>query len=266
MYIFRDVPWLVTVLAVVDVLFLSFIIYQVYRFLVLTKAAQLLKGLIILGLVYFVSSFLQLKTVLWILNSMATFLVIVIAIVFQPELRKIFTRLAKGEWFHFSVKQNTRIDRVINAAEMLSDSRRGALVVFERKVGIKDVAETGTLLNADISSNLLVTIFKYDSPLHDGAVIIQEGRILAAGCFLPLSEQSNIKKTFGTRHRAAIGISESSDAVVLIVSEETGAISLAYEANLYYDLSIEEIRDILNNLLNSSSSSLEEIREESFEA
>jgi diadenylate cyclase len=261
MNLLQPVPWLSDV---IDVLFLSFIIYQIYRILMLTKAVQLLKGLVVLGLVYFISSFLQLKTVLWILNGMTTILVIVLAVVFQPELRKIFTRLAKGEWFKFTSKQNAHIEKILNAAEQLSDSRRGALVVFERKVGIKDVAETGTLLNADISSNLLVTVFKYDSPLHDGAVIIQDGRMLAAGCFLPLSEQSDIKKTFGTRHRAALGISEASDAVVLVVSEESGAISLAYEANLYYDMDIEDIRITLENLLNFSVAS-ETAKEQEFE-
>lgn len=265
MYIFREVTWLTTVLAIVDVLFLSFIIYQAYRFLVLTKATQLLKGLIILGLAYLVSSFLQLKTVLWILNGMATFLAIVIAIVFQPELRKIFTQLAKGNWFSFAAKENTHLDKIMSAVEYLSEIRRGALIVFERKVSIKATADTGTYLNADISSNLLVTIFKYDSPLHDGAVIIQEGRILAAACFLPLTEDANIDKNFGSRHRAAVGISEASDAVVIVVSEESGAISLAIDGSLEYALPSDQVRNILGDLFDSSRSLVEEVQEEGFE-
>ena len=125
------------------------------------------------------------------------------------------------------------------------------LVVFIRQNTLKDISETGTRLNADLSSSLLVTIFGHDTPLHDGAVIIQGGRIIAAGCFLPLSEQQDIRKTFGTRHRAALGLSEETDAVILIVSEETGAISLAYDSKLYYDLTSVEITRQLENLLDS---------------
>jgi diadenylate cyclase len=123
------------------------------------------------------------------------------------------------------------------------------LAVFIRRNGLKDIAETGTRLNADLSSSLLVTIFGHDTPLHDGAAIIQGGRVIAAGCFLPLSEQQDIRKTFGTRHRAALGLSEETDAVVMIVSEETGAISLAYDSKLYYDLSSAEITRQLEDLL-----------------
>jgi len=123
------------------------------------------------------------------------------------------------------------------------------LAVFVRRNGLKDIAETGTRLNADLSSSLLVSIFGHDTPLHDGAAILQAGRIIAAGCFLPLSEQQDIRKTFGTRHRAALGLSEETDAVVLIVSEETGAISLAYDSKLYYDLTSTEITRQLENLL-----------------
>jgi diadenylate cyclase len=123
------------------------------------------------------------------------------------------------------------------------------LVVFPRRINIRNVVETGTRLNADISSSLIVTVFEFDTPLHDGAMIIQNNRILAAGCFLPLSEQQDIKKSFGTRHRAALGMSEQSDAVILVASEETGAISLAYDARLYYDLSPIEVTRKLRELL-----------------
>ncbi|MBE6344968.1 MAG: TIGR00159 family protein, partial [Spirochaetaceae bacterium] len=141
------------------------------------------------------------------------------------------------------------IDSVLIAAETLSSQRRGMLAVFVRNTELKDIIETGQKLNADLSSSLLVTIFAHDTPLHDGAVVIQGGTVLAAGCFLPLSEQYDIKKTFGTRHRAALGMSESSDAIVLVVSEETGSISLAYDSRLHYDLTLEQLNEILGKQL-----------------
>ena len=136
------------------------------------------------------------------------------------------------------------------AAEILSKQRRGMLAVFMRHTKLDDIAKTGTKINADLSSSLLVTIFKFDTPLHDGAVIIHGDKILAAGCLLPLSEQYDIKKTFGTRHRASLGLAETTDAVVLVVSEETGAISLSYDSKLHYDLSMQELTKTLVALLN----------------
>ena len=135
------------------------------------------------------------------------------------------------------------------AAELLSKQRRGMLAVFTRHTKLDDIAKTGTRINADLSSSLLITIFKFDTPLHDGAVIIQGDKIIAAGCFLPLSEQYDIKKTFGTRHRASLGLAETTDAVVLVVSEETGAISLSYDSKLHYDLSMQELTKTLVDLL-----------------
>ena len=132
---------------------------------------------------------------------------------------------------------------------MLSAKKIGALIVFTRNVGLKNIIESGTLLNAELSSSLLLTIFSENTPLHDGAVIIDNGKIIAAGCFLPLSEQADIRRSFGTRHRAALGLAEETDAIILVVSEETGAMSIAYDANLYYDLSMEEMSYRLKMLL-----------------
>jgi diadenylate cyclase len=139
------------------------------------------------------------------------------------------------------------------AAERLSQERRGMLVVFPRKTNIQSVIETGTKINADISSSLVVAIFEFDGPLHDGAIVIQNNRVVAAGCFLPLSEQQDIRKSFGTRHRASLGMSEQSDAVVLIVSEETGALSIAFDSRLYYDLSTIEVTRMLQEMLDRDS-------------
>jgi diadenylate cyclase len=177
-------------------------------------------------------------------------LFIAIAIIFQPELRKIFIRLGQGDLFRPDTRPHIgQLEAVVTAAELLSQQRRGILVVFPRKINVKNILDTGTRQNADISSSLIVAVFEIYGPLHDGAMDIQNNRITAAGCFLPLSEQQDIRKSFGTRHRAALGMSEQSDAVVLVVSEETGAISLAYDSRLYYDLSSLEITRKLKDLL-----------------
>jgi diadenylate cyclase len=244
---------------ILDVALLAFLLYKAYDLLVKTQAVQLLKGVGFLALIYGIAYLLKLNTLQWLLAIIAPGLFIGVAIVFQPELRKIIIRLGQGQLFQLDNKPRLgQLDAIINAAENLSQQRRGALVVFPRKVLVKDIIESGTKLNAELSSSLIITIFAFDGPLHDGAVVLQGGRIAAAGCLLPLSVQQNIEKSFGTRHRAALGMSENSDAVILIVSEETGAISLAYEANLYYDLSPLEVQQRLKVLLDRNALRKEE--------
>lgn len=243
-----------TIQPFLDIAVLAFILYNAYQILVKTQAIQLLKGAVYILIVYAIAFILKLSTLLWILNILAPGLVIGVAIVFQPELRKIFLKIGQSDWLRLGKRsKHSHLDSVLTAAEILSNRRRGMLAVFIRKSNLKDIAETGTRLNAELSSSLLVTIFGHDTPLHDGAAIIQGGRIMAAGCFLPLSEQQDIRKTFGTRHRAALGLSEETDAVVMIVSEETGAISLAYDSKLYYDLSSADITRQLEGLLDLGS-------------
>ncbi len=235
---------------VLDIGILTFLLYKAYGIIIKTQGIQLIKAGIMLALAYALALFLDLSTMLWLLNIIAPGLLIGAAIVFQPELRKIFLRIGQGDWFKLgSRSKHTYIDSVLIAAEMLSNQKRGMLAVFIRHAELKEISETGTRLNADLSSSLLVTIFGHDTPLHDGAVLIQGGKLIAAGCFLPLSEQYDIKKTFGTRHRAALGLSEETDALVLVVSEETGAFSLAYDSRLYYDLTIEQLTKTLENQL-----------------
>ena len=173
-------------------------------------------------------------------------------LVFQPEIRKILLKLGQAEWFNSRKKtlySSDTIQNVLLAADTLSKQKRGMLVVFLRKTKLENISDTGEKLDAKISASLLVTIFVFDTPLHDGACVIQDDRVVAAGCFLPLSEQYDIKKTYGTRHRAALGTSEVSDSVVLVVSEETGAISLAYDSVLHYDLSMSQLTTDLTRLL-----------------
>jgi diadenylate cyclase len=235
---------------VLDVAILAFLFYKAYQLFIKTQALQLIKGAGFLALFYGAAYLFRLTTLQWLLTALAPGLFIAVAIVFQPELRKIIIRLGQGELFKMGGKPRIgQLEAVITAAERLAQERRGALVVFPRRGAIKDIAETGTRLNAELSSSLIITIFEFDTPLHDGALIVQGGRITAAGCLLPLSEQQDIRKSFGTRHRAALGMSEQSDAAVLVVSEETGAISLAYEGKLYYDLSSLEVSRKLRELL-----------------
>jgi diadenylate cyclase len=235
---------------VIDITLLAFLLYKAYDLLIKTQAIQLVKGAGFLALVYGIAFLFKLNTLQWILNILGPGLLIAIAIVFQPELRKIMLRIGRGELFRLDSKPRLgQLEAVITAAEILSQQRRGALIVFPRRINIKNIIDTGTRINAEISSSLIVTVFEFDGPLHDGAMVIQNGRIAAAGCFLPLSEQQDIRKSFGTRHRAALGMSEESDAVILVVSEETGAISLAFDTKLYYDLSPIEAQRKLKEFL-----------------
>jgi diadenylate cyclase len=235
---------------VLDVAILAFLLYKAYDLLLKTQALQLLKGAGFLAIIFGVAFLFKLSTLQWLLNILAPGLFVAVAIVFQPELRQIIMRLGQSELFRLDSKPRLgQLEAVVTAAEILSQLKRGALVVFPRGVSLRHILETGTRLNADLSSSLIVAVFQFDGPLHDGAMVVQSGRVAAAGCLLPLSEQQDIRKSFGTRHRSALGMSEQSDAVVLIVSEETGAISLAYESKLYYDLSPLEVQRRLKELL-----------------
>ncbi len=233
-----------------DVLILAFILYKAYEVIVKTNGIQIIKAGVLVLVSYVIAMILHLETLLWIFNGIAPLLFVGFAIVFQPEMRKMVLKLGQNQWFAFGTRsKHTYVDSVLIAAEMLSKQKRGMLAVFLRHTKHDDIVQTGTKLNADLSSSLLVTIFGMDTPLHDGACFIQGGKLVSAGCFLPLSEQYDIKKTFGTRHRAALGLSEISDSVILVVSEESGALSLAYDSKLHYDLSVPEITKILENLL-----------------
>jgi diadenylate cyclase len=238
---------------VLDIAILAFLIYKAYELLSRTQAVQLLKGAGFLALIYGVAYIFKLTTLLWILQFLTPGLFIAIALIFQPELRKIIIKLGLTEIFSPSNKPRTgQLETVVSAAEILSGLRRGMLIVFPRRSNINQVIGTGTRIGGEISSTLIVAVFQFDGPLHDGAMIIQNGKIAAAGCFLPLSEQEEIRKSFGTRHRAALGVTEISDAVVLVVSEETGSLSIAFDSQIYYDLSSNEILQKLRTILDKN--------------
>jgi len=235
---------------VLDIAIIAFLLYKTWELLAKTHALQLVKGAGLLVLIFIISWFLKLNTLQWVLRILGPGLFLTIAIIFQPELRRIIIRLGQGKLFSQDSKQRIgELEAVVSAAQYLSRKKRGMLAVFPRKIDIKNIIDTGTIIDSDISCNLIETIFEFDGPLHDGAIVIQYGKIAAAGCFLPLSEQKTLFNNLGTRHLASLGMAEHSDAVVLIVSEESGAMSLAYDSKLEYNLSSYIVTQKLKGLL-----------------
>ena len=233
---------------VLDVLLVSFILYQLLRLVRGTQAIQLIVGLAVMVMVGVAASALNLILLSWLFRNAAPFIVIAIIVLFQPELRRILDQV--GRIGHlgrplgaFTDPLRSRsMQEVIRAVERLAARRTGALVAFEREVGLEDYAATGVRINGEVSSEFLQAIFFPNSPLHDGAVIIRGGQILAAGCLLPLPEEGTVRERLGTRHRAAIGLSLASDALIVVVSEETGSISLVENGTITRNLDAEGLR------------------------
>jgi len=243
---------------VIDILIVAFVVYKVLGFIRESRAGQLVKGLLILLAAFFVSDIFQLYTLNWILKGTMTVGIIALIVVFQPELRRgleymgrsklirpVFGKVNKNRAKSISVE-------VARAIENMSTTRTGALLVVERQTALTDICETGTLIDANITSGLIETIFYEGSPLHDGALIIRGDKLYSAGCVLPLTENKSISKALGTRHRAGIGITENSDALVFIVSEETGIVSMAEDGKLDRFLDVKTVeKSMLNIYLNT---------------
>lgn len=245
---------------IVDILIVSYIIYQLLVLLRGTRAVQLLKGMIIVLLIWLISYFLHLNTLKWIIENLFSVGVIAIIIIFQPEMRRALEKLGRGSFFHLTrqVKDQmvTKVSsEITKAVVQLSKNRIGALIVIERQTGLSDYIQTGVKLEASVSTELLNNIFLTNGPLHDGAVIIRNDQIMAAGCYLPLSENPFISKELGTRHRAGMGMSEVSDAVIVIVSEETGGISICIHGKLERRLTEDELLARLYEELNPNEKS-----------
>jgi diadenylate cyclase len=219
---------------VLDVLIISFVIYHLFLLLKGTRAAKIAGGIAFLALVYFASRIAQLRTIQWFLTNFVTYAVFAVIVVYQAEIRKILANIGEARFLgrFFEPERAGVIDDIVLAAMTLSSKRTGALIVIERSTGLKGYMENGHELNARLSYDLLVTLFQPDTPLHDGAVIVQQDRIAAASCFLPLTLEPHLSKEYGTRHRAAIGITEETDAVAVVVSEETGRMSVAVAGRL----------------------------------
>ncbi|SFX76352.1 diadenylate cyclase [Thermoactinomyces sp. DSM 45891] len=221
----------------IDILIVSFLIYQLLTLLRGTRAVQLLKGISVVVFLWLLSNFLELRTLRWLIENLLSVGLITVIIIFQPELRRALEQIGRRGFFtRGQVAKDEVVTRVsgeiTKAVTYFASKRIGSLIVIERETGLSDYIESGIELQAKVSNELLRNIFLPSSPLHDGAAVIRVGSIMAAGCFLPLSENPSISKELGTRHRAAIGMSEVSDACVVIVSEETGQISIAIGGKL----------------------------------
>ncbi len=248
---------------VVDIAVITIIIFSLFQLIRQTRAVQLLKGVFILLILFVFSSLFQLTMLTSLLRIFFQWAVILIAIIFQPEIRKALEQLGRNKVgrkylgflisHHRSESETQRIKKAIvdvsDTAMLFSKSKTGALIVFERATMLSDIASSGTVLNSETSVALLGNIFFNKAPLHDGATIIRNGLIYASGCILPLTDNKSVDINLGTRHRAALGISEQSDAVVVVVSEETGAISIALDGNLSRDYNREALAKVLEDLL-----------------
>lgn len=233
---------------VIDVAVVAFVLYQLLRLLRGTQGTQILVGLILLAVIGVVSTSFNLILLSWLFRNATAYIIIAVIVMFQPELRRALDQL--GRLGHIgrplssynTGQYNQAISEAIRAAERLSSKRTGALIAFERDVGLEDYAATGVRINGEISAEVLQSIFYPNSPLHDGAVIVRGNRIIAAGCLLPLPEEGTVRERLGTRHRAALGLSLASDALVLVISEETGNISVIEEGKISRNLDPDSLR------------------------
>ena len=248
---------------IVDILAIAVLIFGLFKLIRETRAVQLLKGILLLLVLYFISSLCGLTMLSSLLQTFFEASVVIIVIIFQPELRKLLEQMGRNNTYKKYIKifsKHRKSDEwkkavkksIVDAADtslLFSRSRTGALLVFEREIMLSDIASTGTIIDAETSVALFGNIFFNKAPLHDGATIIRDGKLYAAGCILPLTDNKNVDINLGTRHRAALGISEQSDAVVLVVSEETGVISLAVNGVLLRDFTRDSLIDKLEEFL-----------------
>ena len=243
------------IISIIDIAIVAFVIYKVMMIIKGTRAVQLIKGLVVLIMASLLSNWFGLRTFAWILGQIQTVLVVALPVVFQPELRRALEQLGRGRFFARPMAMlneealGNLVEEVVRAVKILANNNIGALIILERETGVNDFIETGIKIDGLVSTEFLVNIFIPKSPLHDGAVIIRGDRIMAAGCFLPLSENPNLSKELGTRHRAGLGLTEQSDALGIIVSEETGVISIAEEGRLTRYLDENTLKEILSKRL-----------------
>lgn len=239
---------------IIDILIVSYIFYKIFMLVRETRAETLLKGLALILIIMKVSEIAGLITLDWLIKTTLQAGLIALVIIFQPELRRALEHLGRSRFFAkpFAVTEEEMdniVSQIVEASVHLSSSKTGALMVIEQETGLNDYIETGIRLDAVLSSQLLENIFVVNTPLHDGATVIRNDRIVAAACFLPLTEDRSVSKELGTRHRAAIGVSENSDAIVIVVSEETGTISLSINGKLTRGYNADRLKDILFRII-----------------
>lgn len=262
----RNMLWNLThrigIIDIIDILIVAAIIYELLLLTRHTRGSALLKGLFLLLVIMVVSNLLGLKSLNWLLLAILQNGALVLVILFQPELRKALERMGRSRLLTKSNRRNvdeerdTVISEIVQTVVDLSRRRVGALLVFERQTGLEDVIETGTRLNAEVSAPLLENIFEPNTPLHDGAAVIRDDQVIAAACILPLAEASGVSRELGTRHRAAVGISENTDAAVVVISEETGIVSMARDGALKRPLSTDELKAFLNDYYSITNSGI----------
>ena len=247
MEILRQHRWILDLL---DILLVSIIVYRLLLIIKGTKAAQMLIGLGVLLIASLLSRYLELYTVDWLIQSFWAQAVIALIILFQPEIRRALAQMGETQFFpsFTSAEELKSLEEIVRAAVALANRKIGALIVIERETSLKDFVEVGTPLDAKVSKELLMSLFHPASPIHDGAVVIKGNRIVAAGCFLPITLSPEVSRALGTRHRAGLGLAEETDAVVIIVSEETGIISLAINGKLETNLDMGKLRNVLTDL------------------
>ncbi len=248
--LFKQIRWQ----DVVDIVVVAVVLYRVLLIVRGTKAAQMMIGLGVLVVASFFAKYFQLYTMDWIIQSFWSQVVIVLIVLFQPEIRRTLAQMGQSSFFqNLTVAEELKsLEEIVRASIALSHRNIGALIVIEREVSLKDYVEIATPLDAKVSKELLLSIFHPTSPIHDGAIVIRGNRVVAAGCFLPITLGSDISKSLGTRHRAAIGITEDTDAVAIIVSEETGTISVAMHGSFETHVNMGSLRDILTDLFAES--------------
>jgi diadenylate cyclase len=237
-----------------DVSIVAFIVYRVLLLIKGTRAMQMLTGLGILGIGFYLSSMLELFTTHWLFSYFFDYLILIVIVLFQDDLRRALTHMGRNPFFSAASAEEERemVDDIARAATRLANEKIGALIVIERETGLKNFIDTGSRIDSKVKSELIYSIFVPNSPIHDGALIIRGGRIASAGCFLPLSKDPNIDKRYGTRHRAALGITEDSDALVVLVSEEAGEAHLVKNGKITTNLTEQELTQSLVALLDLS--------------
>lgn len=256
----RGILSTITLLDIADMLLVALVLYKLYNMIKETRAVSLLKGLIVLLIATLVSKWLGLNVINWLLQKTMTVVLVALPVVFQPELRRALEHLGRGKFLHRPKLLNEEeaeslVVELSRAVAVLSKNKIGALLVLERETGLNDYIETGIKVDGLVSSEFLINIFIPNTPMHDGAVVIRGNRVMAAGCLLPLSDDRSLNKELGTRHRAAIGVTEQTDAVVIVVSEETGIISVARGGYLSRYFDADSLKENLSSLFTVKTSS-----------
>jgi len=247
----------------IEIFILAAMMYFVFRIFKGTRGSAILSGLIMLfGILFAITNVSHLDVLNWLLSKLMLYISLAVVVIFQPEIRRVLARLGRQPWRNNGMSsQMSLVEPIMQAVSILSKRKIGALIAIEREIGTRTIQDTGTRMQSTVSAELLATIFFPHTPLHDGGVIISGDKICAAGCLFPLSQKEELSKSLGTRHRAAIGITEETDAIVVVVSEETGAISIAYNGKLRRGLEEDRLRRMLSSMLRRERTGLARFRE-----